>query len=161
MGFLTPEELALTKSTSITIVSVSGKLESVLDIRERSNPTPFVNLVKGFRLSKSLVRQARKVRERLRLVRTARELGDALEKRDWRNWPMIYDVPATCQVFGSLVMNAGIEGIRYDSSITGRECIAIFPQNSLNSSSFVKLNDPVPTKMVQTRADSSNFRNIV
>jgi hypothetical protein len=58
-------------------------------------------------------------------------LGDALEKRDWRNWPMIYDVPATCQVFGSLVMNAGIEGIRYDSSITGRECIAIFPQNFL------------------------------
>lgn len=111
MGSLTPEELALTKSASITIISVSGKLESVLDIRQRSNLTPFVNLVKGFRLSKSLVRQARKVRERLRLVQTARELGDQLEKRDWRNWPMIYDVPATCQVFGSLVMNAGIEGI--------------------------------------------------
>ncbi len=77
LGALTPEELALTKSASITIVSVSGKLESVLDIRERSNLTPFVNLVKGFRLPKSLVQQARRVREQLRLVQTAKELGDA------------------------------------------------------------------------------------
>jgi hypothetical protein len=50
---LTPEELALTKPASVTIVSVSGKLESVLDIRERSTLTPFVNLGKGFRPSKS------------------------------------------------------------------------------------------------------------
>ncbi len=36
-GSLTPEELALTKPDSITAVSVSGRLESIVDIRDRSN----------------------------------------------------------------------------------------------------------------------------
>ena len=142
-------------------MSVSGKLESVLDIRERSNLTPFVNLVKGFRLPKSLVQQARRVREQLRLVQTAKELGDALEGRAWRNWPMVYDVPATCQVFGGLVKDAGIEGIQYNSAITESECLAIFPQNFLNSSSFLQLDDPAPAEKVQSRIDSSNFQNVI
>lgn len=42
-GSLTPEELALTKPDSITAVSVSGKLESVIDIRDRNNLGGFVN----------------------------------------------------------------------------------------------------------------------
>jgi hypothetical protein len=47
---LTPEELALTKSASVTVVSVSGKLESVLDIGDQDNLAGFVNLIKGFKL---------------------------------------------------------------------------------------------------------------
>ena len=39
---LTPEELALTKSDSIAVLSVSGKLESVLDVRDRDNLQGFV-----------------------------------------------------------------------------------------------------------------------
>ena len=160
-GSLTPEELALSKPDSITALSVSGKLESVLDIRKRDNLAPLVNLTKNFKLSKSLVLRARKLRFPLRLATTAKELGSALEQRDWRNWPMVFDVPSTCQVFGALVMNAGIEGILYNSAITGRECIAIFPQNFLNSSSFLQLDDPVPSEKVQGRVDSSNFASIV
>jgi hypothetical protein len=160
-GPLTPEEIALTKPDSITAVSVSGKLESVLDIRERNNLAPFVNLVKNFRVSRSLIRKARKLRFPVRLVRTAKELGTYLEQRDWRNWPMHFDVPSTCQIFGGLVMNAGIEGIRYDSAITKRECLAIFPQNFLNSSSFIALDDTVPSGDVQKRIDSSNFASIL
>jgi RES domain len=41
---LTPEELALTKPTSITVVSVSGKLESVLDVRDAKNLASFATL---------------------------------------------------------------------------------------------------------------------
>jgi hypothetical protein len=48
-GSLTPEELALAKPDSITAVSVSGKLESVMDIRDRDNLGGFVNLIKDFR----------------------------------------------------------------------------------------------------------------
>ena len=159
-GSLTPEELALTKSDSITIVSVSGRLESALDIRERTNLVPFVNLVKSFKLSRTLVRRARKLGQPVLLVRTAKLLRDALEQHDWRNWPMLFDVPATSQIFGGLVQDAGIEGIRYNSAITGRECVAIFPQNFLNSSSFLQLDDPVPTETIQARVDSSNFRRL-
>jgi len=160
-GSLTPEELALTKPDSITAVSVSGKLESVLEIRERGNLLPFVNLIKGFKVSKSLVLKARKLRFLLDLVKTPKVLGDVLEQRNWREWPMLYDVPSTCQVFGGIVMNAGIEGILYNSAITQRECLAIFPQNFLNSSSFLELDDEPPSAEVQRRVDSTNFDSIL
>jgi len=160
-GSLSPEEVALTKPDSIAVLSVSGKLESILDIRERGNLAPLVNLTKNFKLSKSLVLRARKLHFPLRVITTAKELGSVLEQRDWRNWPMVFDVPSTCQVFGALVMNAGIEGILYNSAITGKECIAIFPQNFLNSSSFLQLDDAVPSEKVQRRVDSSNFVSIV
>jgi hypothetical protein len=55
---LTPEELALTKSTSITVVSVSGKLESVLDIRDSKNLVGFINLIKDFKVSSKLITKA-------------------------------------------------------------------------------------------------------
>lgn len=142
-------------------MSISGKLESTFDIRERSNLSAFVNLTKDFKLSRSLIQKAQRLRFPLRLVRTAGELGAVLEHPDWRNWPMVFDVPSTCQVFGGLVMNAGIEGILYNSAITQRECLAIFPQSFLNSSSFLELDDALPSEEVQRRIDSSNFGSIV
>jgi RES domain-containing protein len=158
---LTPEELALTKPDSISAVSVSGRLESVLDIRKRNNLAGFVNLIKDFRLSKSLIVRARKLRFPLQLIRTVKELSAVLEQRDWRNWPMVFDVPSSCQIFGSQVMDAGIEGILYNSGLTQKACLAIFPQNFLNSSSYVELDDAAPSDEVQRRIDSSNFSNFV
>jgi hypothetical protein len=159
-GSFTPEELALTKPDSITAVSVSGKLESVLDIRERNNLAGFVNLIKNFKLSGPLILKARKLGFPVRLITTVKELSMVLEKRGWREWPMVFDVPDACQIFGGLVMDAGVEGILYNSAITQRLCLAIFPQNFLNSSSYVELDDVAPTKDVQRRIDSSNFSNI-
>jgi RES domain-containing protein len=46
-GLVTPEELALTKPDSISIVSVSGKLEAVVDVRTVSHLRPFVDLIKN------------------------------------------------------------------------------------------------------------------
>ncbi len=160
-GSFTPEELALTKPDSITTVSVSGKLESVIDIRDGNNLAGFVGLIKDFRLSGSLVRKARKLGFPVRLIRTVKELGIILGKRAWRDWPMVFDVPAPSQIFGGLVMDAGTEGILYNSAITQRLCLAIFPQNFLNSSSFVELDDAAPTAEVQRRIDSSNFVNVI
>jgi len=158
---LTPEELALTKPDSITAVSISGKLESTFDTRDRANLSAFVNMTKGFKLSRSLVQKAQRLRHPVRLVTTAKELGSVFEQRDWRHWPMLFDVPTSSQVFGGLVMNAGIEGILYNSAITRRLCLAIFPQNFMNSSSFLELDDAVPSDQVQRRVDSTNFGSII
>jgi hypothetical protein len=117
-------------------VSVSGKLESVIDIRDGSNLAGFVSLIKDFKLSKSLILKARKLGFPVRLIRTVQGLSMVLEKRAWRDWPMVFDVPAVSQIFGGIVMGAGIEGILYNSAITQRLCLAIFPQNFLNSSSY-------------------------
>ena len=74
---------------------------------------------------------------------------------------MVFDVPAPCQIFGGIVKDAGIEGILYNSSITRRVCLAIFPQDFENSSSFLELDDAVPLEAVQRRVDSSNFVSIL
>ncbi|HKT89887.1 MAG TPA: RES family NAD+ phosphorylase [Candidatus Sulfotelmatobacter sp.] len=160
-GSLSPEELALTKPDSISAVSVSGKLDAVLDVRDRTNLTRFVNLVKHFKVSPYLRRMAKRLHFPLNLVTTPKQLGTVLEAKNWRNWPMVYDVPAVSQIFGGLVMNAGIEGILYNSSITGKACLAIFPQTLVNSSSFVELDDAPPSREVKTRIDSSNFREFI
>ncbi len=161
-GSLTPEELSLTKPDSITVVSVTGALESVIDIRDRNNLASFVSLIKDFKLSPSLILRARKLSfSPLHLVRTVKELGIVLEQRNWREWPRLYDVPSSCQVFGGLAMNAGIEGILYNSAATQRACLAVFPQNFLNSSSYVELDDVAPVEEVPRRVDSSNFGTFI
>jgi hypothetical protein len=156
-GLLTPEELALAKPDSISALSVSGKLESVVDVRVSETLSSFVRLIKDFRLSKALVVEARRLGFPLQLIATVAELKRVLMLQDWRNWPMLYDVPAGGQIFAGIAMDAGIEGILYESVLTGRECLAVFPKNFLNSSSYIELDDPAPQSDVPTRIDSGNF----
>lgn len=153
---LSPEELALAIPDSITAVSISGCLDSVLDVRDPGNLSPFVSLIKEFRLSPTLQDKARQLGFGLDLVRTAQALVDALHHRDWRNWPMNWDVPAPTQIFGQIVSDAQIEGILYDSALTRKPCLAIYHQNFRNSSSYIQLDDPAPPGVTPTRLDSSN-----
>lgn len=159
---LTPEELALTKSTSITVVSVSGRLESVLDIRDSKNLTGFVNLIKDFKLSKKLIAKAKSVSLfPVRIVRNATQLVKELQSPRWREWPMGFDVPASTQIFGRIVLDAGIEGILYDSVLTHSLCAAIYPQNFQNSSAYIELDDPCPPENAHKRIDATTFKNFV
>jgi hypothetical protein len=158
---LTAEELALTKPTSITIVSVSGKLESVLDVRDAKNLAGFVNLIKGFQVSGKLLMKARKVGLKVKLVRNTSQLAKELASSRWREWPMGYDVPAASQIFGRIVLDAGIEGILYGSVLTSNPCLAIYPQNFENSSSFIELDDPCPPGLIHKRIDSMTFKNFL
>jgi hypothetical protein len=50
--------------------------------------------------------------------------------------------------FGQLVAGVGIEGIVYLSKFTGKECVAVFPQNfeEINES-CIKLDDEPPTQV--------------
>jgi hypothetical protein len=161
-GRLSPEELALTKPDSITVVSVSGKIEAVVNVRTVSHLRGFVDLIKNFKLSPALKSEARRLGGfPLQLITSVQMLRALFAQPDWRNWPMLYDVPAGPQVFGSIAFDAGIEGIVYKSVITGIDCLAVFPQNFLNSSSYIKLDDPAPTDEVPRRIDSSNFKQFL
>jgi hypothetical protein len=44
--------------------------------------------------------------------------------------------PPEVKFSAALRVDAGIEGILYESVLTGKECLAVFPQNFLNSSSL-------------------------
>jgi len=74
---------------------------------------------------------------------------------------MHYDLPSPSQVFGQIVMDAGIEGILYTSILTDKSCIVVYPQNFANSSSFVEIDDPVPADTVQKRIDAGSLKNFV
>jgi len=158
---LTPEELALTKAASITVVSLSGKLESVLDITDAKNLTPFINLIKGFKISSKLIFKGRKVGLSVGLIRDSTTLMKVLQSTAWREWPMGYDVPAPSQIFGRIVQDAAIEGILYRSVLTDSTWLAVFPQNFQNSSACIEIDDPCPAETLHRRIDSTTFKNFV
>jgi len=153
---LTPEEVALTRSDSIAAVSVSGKIEAILDVRDQANLARFVDLIKGFRLSSALISRARSINFHPSLIKTAQQLADRLHQSKWREWPMLFDVPALTQISARIVFDAQIEGILYDSVLTEKPCLSLYPQNFRNSSSYVELDDPAPSAVVQRRVDATN-----
>ena len=126
------------------------------------NLSKFVGLIKEFKLSKPLISEARRLGwSPLTLITTVAELKSVLRLDNWRNWPTLYDVPAGGQVFGGIAADAGVEGILYESVLTGKECLAVFPQNFLNSSSYVELDDPLPSDDIRKRIDSGNFAEFI
>jgi hypothetical protein len=161
VGGFTPEELALTKVASITIVSVSGKLESVLDIREPKNLTAFVNLIKNFKPSGKLILNCKRVGITVDLIRTPDSLVEVLQQVRWRDWPFTFDVPAATQIFGRIAHDSGIEGILYRSVLTGSTCLAVYPQNFQNSSACIRIDDDCPLETVHRQIDSVTYGNFV
>ena len=161
---LTPEELALTKPDSVTVVSVSGNLESILDVRDSKNLAGFVNLIKHFQLSPKLKMRARNLGlsvTKLSLITSVEILQKELLKKDWRHWPMQFDVPSSSQIFGQIVQDAGIEGILYNSTMTEQSCLAVYPQNFSNSPSYVELDGPLPSETVPRRLDGDTFKRFI
>lgn len=152
-------ELALTNPQSEVIVSVSGQLEKVFDLRAAANLKSFTNKIKGFKLSTALKESAKRLGlDKPRIIQTPRELLDTLLAENWRVAPAIGDVPANSQIFGHLVYQAGIEGILYPSRLSGKDCLAIFPRNFANTSSYIKLDDEPPNAEVPRQIDGTNWR---
>lgn len=156
---LSARDLALINPQSEVIVSVSGKLEKVFSLRVASNLNTFVELTKSFKLSPALKESAKHLGlPRPRIVKHSKDLLDTLLLEDWRKAPMIGDVPSNSQIFGQLIYQAGIEGILYPSSHTGKDCLAIFPNNFAVTSSYITLEDEPPHTSVPRRIDSTNWR---
>jgi RES domain-containing protein len=154
---LAPQELALTNPQSETIVSVSGQLDRVFDLTTPDRLNDFLELVKNFQISSTLRAEAARVEQDPKIARSVAELMKVLLDKDWRNLPMQVDIPAGPQIFGQIAHAAGISGILYPSKFTGKKCVAIFPHNFEDSSSFVKLDDQPPHPNVPTRVDSTNW----
>jgi len=154
---LSPFEFALMKRSSLTVVSVSGSLDRVVDLTQPERLEPFVGLIKSFKIPPHLSAMARRNRFPMpRVVRTTGDLLRMLLAAEWRQWPMQIDVPAAPQLFGQLVSESGLDGILYPSRFTHKRCLAIFPKNFARSDSFVELDDPPPPGVRCRRLDSSS-----
>ena len=156
---LSAHDLALMNPQSESIVSVSGQLERIIDIREADSLEQVANLLGKFQLSSMLVEQANHLGEEPpEIVRTPGALRKSLLEKRWRVSPRLFDVPSNSQIFGHLVMQAGIDGILYPSALTGKDCLAVFPCNLERTTSFIQLDDPGPPGAAPTRLDGSNWR---
>ena len=156
---LSSRELALTNSQSETIVSVSGELEKVFDLRTEESLEGFVELIKDFTIGAQLRAAAKELKiDQPDVVKKPKQLLDILLEKDWRKHPSMFDIPANSQIFGHLVMQSGIEGILYPSKLTGKDCLAIFPINFAHSSSYLQLDDEAPHPKVPKRIDSETWR---
>jgi hypothetical protein len=156
---LSSQELALMNPQSETIVSVSGCLENVFDLRNSRGLTKFVNLVKNFKLSTSLKGQAKALNENTpNVVEKPKQLFDSIMVPDWRQQVTLYDVPSNSQIMGHILNEAGISGVLYNSKLTGKECIAIFTENFENTNSFIELDDDAPLEQIPGKLDSNNFK---
>jgi hypothetical protein len=141
------------------VVSPSGELERVFDLRSAKALGKFTKLIKNFLLSDCLKESAKQLGlPEPSTVKTPTELLTSLLYNDWRVAPMSFDVPANSQIFGHLILSAGIEGIIYPSKLTKKDCLVIFPQNFEQTASFIQLDDQVPHDRVPSRVDGSNWR---
>lgn len=154
-GPLSALDLALTKPDSISIVAVSGKLGSVIDLHDLKRLKPLLKLIKGMSASKNTLEAAKKLKLPPPLtVRTLKDLENSLLEPNWRAMCMQFDIPANCQIFGQLVANAGIEGILYPSKFSKKKCLAIYPQN-FDEESYVSIEGDVPQGVV-ARLDANS-----
>lgn len=158
VGSLTSRELALSSSQSETLISVSGKLDKVFDLRNARALTKFVNLIKNFKISSSLKKQAKLLGlDAPNIVVKPKQLLDSLLEKDWRRHANLYDIPSNSQIFGHIIYEAKIGGIIYKSKLTGKDCLVIFPDNFQNTESFIQLDDDAPSESVPICIDESNY----
>lgn len=156
---MSPQDIALTSPQSQTYVSVSGKLDKILDLRSPAQLKQLVLILKHFKFSADLLKRSKELGvEPPVIIQTSKQMLDSILDKNWRNSPVNLEIPSNSQILGHLLFLSGIDGVVYPSKFTGNDCIALFPQNFEGSTSFIKLDNEVPHKKVPTRIDGSNWR---
>lgn len=146
---------ALVDKASFTSVSLRGSLDFIIDLNQPQKLEPFVNLIKNFTVPDYIKQAAKKINQNVDIINSIPLLMNALLIPNWKDWPMLFDVPTTPQIFGELVANAGIDGILYPSKFTKKKCLAVFPQNFGTADSFIELEDESSPEVRIKRLDSS------
>ena len=155
---LSARELALTNPQSETIVSVTGQLDYLLDLRTHHALTRFISLIKNFKISPALKKEAKRLGlHEPKVIDKATLLHGVLMTPNWRHLAALFDIPWNSQIFGNLCAEAGVHGIAYKSSKNGKECMAIFPLNFAGGTSIVVIDDEAPVQVKVTRLDATNF----
>ena len=156
---LTARDLALSSTASETIVSVSGKIEQIIDLTNEQNLIEFIGLISAFKIGSYLTQLARDAHlgKTPLVIKSVSKLLESLLDPHWRMMPSNYDIPSNSQIFGHLCYTAGIEGVLYPSKLTGKPCLAIFPTNFKHSSSYIQLDDELPYKNIVMKIDKDNY----
>ncbi len=156
---MTKNQIVLTKEDSISVLKIQGKLDRVIDLTQIERLKPFVDIIKKFTVSDALYKMADELKVPApTMIKTVAQLKEALFQNNWRETPREFDIPSASQVFGQIVKSAKIEGVLYTSKFTNKKCLAIFPENLVDTSSHFELADPVAYPNTPKRIDANSWR---
>jgi hypothetical protein len=155
---LTVEDVALTNKSSYSCISISGSLDKVIDLTKKSSLTKFVRLISSFTIPQSIYDSAKRLGiPQPTLINTTTLLLDSFLSPSWRKEPAQFDIPANSQIFGQLAHQAGIDGILFHSTKTGKKCLAVFPSNFGGGSSSLVVDDEPPEIWITKIINLNNF----
>ena len=147
---LTLGEFALRRESSFTTFYLKGQLDQVFDLRERSCLASFVKITSKFDVSNDTKKFARSAGLPLPpprlIIRTPQELQKRLltPPSVWRLEPQMFGIPATSQIFGRFIRDAGFEAVLYPSQQGGETCLAVFPENFSAGTSRIEVIGDLP-----------------
>lgn len=160
-GGLSPEELALTTTTSHSLVTISGRVDNVFDLTKKRSLNSFVAIISKFKIPKEIVKLGSSIGKPTVLIKTNSLLYQNLMKENWREDPAQFSVPANSQVFGRLVKDAGYDGMIYSSTKASNRCLVIFLENFENSDSHLELSGEYPDSIEHPSLNSDTWKNLV
>ena len=135
---LRPDELTLEDRGNWVALQLSGRVDNVFELTKAANLKAVCQVFSKFNLSDRVKKLAVKAkRPQTILVKQPSQLLDGLMINDWKAWPVHFDVPSNSQVFASLVIDAGFEGIVYRSAKGAQKCLAVFTRQLANSESRI------------------------
>lgn len=161
---LNDEDLALIKKESLSIVTVSGYLEQVLDLTTKESLKAFFNAIKHIKLPESLKRKANTFSTNPRPeVKTLTDLYNSMFEPKYKVHSMLFDLPSNSQILGHIAYEAGIQAIKYPSKFTKNICLAIYPANFENNTSYVEISSQVSDAMkdIDKRMDKNSFKQFI
>jgi len=150
-------ELALQDPDSFCSVNINGHLSGLFNLEKPGSLNAFVEIIRNFKLPEDLRILANHLGiSEPRTVTTVKQLKISLLARNWRFLPAQFGIPANPQVFGRLLLDAGFNGIIYRSTRHGGRCIAVFPQNLVDSDCYLEVADPPPPGIRLSRLDATS-----
>ena len=159
---LTPSELALMPGENLTAVSIEGQLYRAFDMRNAKSLESISKVLRKIKMparAKALQKKLRISSRDLYMLRTPKQLHDAICKVNWRALPIQFGLPSQSQIIAELIKATGFEAILYPSSKSNGGCMAIFPE-LLTDGSYIKIaGNQLP--MVQfSRLDATTSNNL-
>ncbi len=156
---LTALDMALAKPDSILFASVSGLLDSYIDLSDPQRLQPLIEIIREFAVSGDVRRMARALRlPPPGIISRLDQLRQELLKADWRAYPIQVDAPSNSRIFGQMVKEAGIDGIVFPSKFGDGRCLAMFPELLADSDSYAQLDDQPPDATVIRRLDRTTWK---
>ena len=155
---LTIEEISLSNKNSFVCTSISGCLDRVIDLTTKQSLVKFAKLISKFKIPHAIQESAKKLGiPNPFLIKSPGSLLKSFLANNWRKEPAQFDIPANSQIFCQLAYLAGMDGVVYPSTKTGKNCLAIYPSNFDGRNSFLSLDDEPPAVWTPRVISSENF----